>query len=229
MKSQVVLVLLACAPIACATLRNPITTPFEDTTAVRWCADLPEGIAWYGRFSKDLDAQISAPAVAAAEPQPSSFGDRGPSVRIWQEFLWSQGITPGPVDGIHGSLTERATEEWQRVQSLRNRSIRLTDERSATPWAQKYLSSKDDVEKVRDHLLGLCNTGASNGELAPLVSIGAAALAKIAKIHEALSQPNIATPLAAIAAGPQSIPYADIQNRLERAEAEAKLILSQEE
>lgn len=40
-------------------------------------------------------------------------GDRGDGVVAVQEFLWTHGVDPGPVDGIFGPLTDQAVRAFQ--------------------------------------------------------------------------------------------------------------------
>lgn len=54
------------------------------------------------------------------DPKRTAFGDRGDTVKAWQQFLASKGFDPGPADGIHGKKTEAASVaylKWQTAQT----------------------------------------------------------------------------------------------------------------
>lgn len=142
--------LLGCIPGT----KLPFTSPIDDTTAERWCGVAVEGSAIYGEFTGDLDAQL-VPVAETREigPPMSSFGDRGFGVRAWQEHLAMRGFPPGPIDGIHGPLTERATTAL-----LKSRSVArmMQSEAVATSWATDYSKAKGVVEDHRPGILALC-------------------------------------------------------------------------
>jgi|GEM_PF-3356747 len=48
-----------------------------------------------------------------ATPRRTSLGERGPSVKAWQEFLVSKGYDLGKPDGIHGARTEAASVDFE--------------------------------------------------------------------------------------------------------------------
>ena len=47
-----------------------------------------------------------------------SKGVSGSDVRAWQEFLTQQGFNPGPIDGIFGPGTHKATIAFQKNRNL---------------------------------------------------------------------------------------------------------------
>lgn len=142
----------------CGSLKVPLASPFRDGTAERWCGVAKEGSAIYGEFVGDLDAEIFVPVAPPPAPPMSNFGDKGSGVYAWQEHLADSGFPPGPIDGRHGPLTDRATEAWLRTG---RRAVPL--ERAVTPWAADYLQAKSVVETKRAGILGLCQ-GLEKGE-----------------------------------------------------------------
>ncbi|MEM9691812.1 MAG: N-acetylmuramoyl-L-alanine amidase [Myxococcota bacterium] len=70
------------------------------------------------RGAGDADKKETDPSMPATTeaPEPSRYGDRGLWVEEWQRFLEEEGYNPGPVDGIHGRLTESATIRWREDQ-----------------------------------------------------------------------------------------------------------------
>lgn len=149
------MVLMVCLFVAvvsgCGGLKVPLASPIKDGTPERWCGVATEGSAIYGDFTMDLDAKMFVPVTQPPAPLMSNYGDRGSGVRAWQEHLAANGFPPGPIDGRHGPLTDRATEAWLRT----GRRAALS-ERVATPWAADYLRAKGVVEEKRAGILGLC-------------------------------------------------------------------------
>lgn len=56
-----------------------------------------------------------APSSAPVAPRRTSLGERGSAVALWQAWLAQHGHDPGPVDGIHGAGTERASVAYESV------------------------------------------------------------------------------------------------------------------
>jgi len=52
-------------------------------------------------------------------------------VRSWQQFLKDHGIDPGPVDGDFGPQTKRATQQFQRLNGLKDTGGAVGDETKA--------------------------------------------------------------------------------------------------
>ena len=75
-------------------------------------------------FGRVAGSTASAPQVTSSAPQVTSSallrqGSRGPAVRTWQSQLRSAGYTSvGPVDGIFGPMTHRATINFQRNRGI---------------------------------------------------------------------------------------------------------------
>jgi N-acetyl-anhydromuramyl-L-alanine amidase AmpD len=76
---------------------------------------------------RELDkTPVTRPDVETP-PTMTEPGDRGDAVRAWQRYLLSLQYAPGPVDGMHDPMTERATEAWLRDRGLeRERRATIT-------------------------------------------------------------------------------------------------------
>jgi len=60
-------------------------------------------------------------AASTLSPVPNRTlrkGTTGEDVKVWQGFLSSRGNDPGPIDGIFGNGTERATMSFQRSANI---------------------------------------------------------------------------------------------------------------
>lgn len=64
--------------------------------------------------------QVGSGIMTASTPKRTAYGDKGPAVKAWQEFLIANGFAPGTADGVHGPKTEAASVaylNWQTAQT----------------------------------------------------------------------------------------------------------------
>jgi hypothetical protein len=77
-----------------------------------------------------LERDLSPHETPTRETPPAitSPGDHSFGVATWQQYLRDQGYSPGPIDGKHGPMTERATVAW-----LKDRGLERGDARTPIP------------------------------------------------------------------------------------------------
>lgn len=85
-------------------------------------------------------------------------GSRGPSVRLLQERLDRHGFDPGPADGIFGSGTDQAVEQFQAAQDLvvdgvvgpRTWALLMVEVRAEVPPDVREEARDDDLRRLND-------------------------------------------------------------------------------
>lgn len=101
--------------------------------------------------------KVQVPPTPKVTPKRTSYGSRGPAVVAWQDHLNELGYGPLTEDGIHGTLTERASRRWDADHAG------AEPKKSGSPWREQPNPLADSFVQSRDFTRGRPNWASCRG------------------------------------------------------------------
>lgn len=95
----------------------------------------PDAIAHRGasHYDDGTTTVLERDTAARVTPRRTALGERGSDVALWQGWLVQHGHDPGPIDGIHGAGTERASVAYAGGSGINLDAIEFIQARNYTP------------------------------------------------------------------------------------------------